>query len=113
LFGGERSSNAADFFASGVKGRYREEEQFQDHVALEGEYDLPVLSSDGKMSVEKVPLRNAMNELLRDNYVGDCEFVATRWNRVLEKASRPERLKLPSRRFRRSVGIYADGCYDL
>jgi benzoyl-CoA 2,3-dioxygenase component B len=112
LFGGERSSNAADFFASGMKGRYREE-QYPDHLALEGHYDLPVLGPDGRMTSERVALRNAMNEVLRDNYVGDCEFVAQRWNRVLEKAGRPERLKLPSRRFRRSVGIYADGSYDL
>jgi benzoyl-CoA 2,3-dioxygenase component B len=111
LFGGERSSNAADFFASGMKGRYREE-QYADHVAVEGHYDLPVPGPDGRMTSEQVPLRNAMNEILRDNYVGDCEFVAQRWNRVLEKAGRAERLKLPSRRFRRAVGIYGDGNYD-
>ncbi len=110
LFGGERSSNAAEFFASGVKGRYREE-QYADHLALEGHYDLPVLV-DGRIVTEAVPLRNAMNEVLRDNYAGDCEFVAGRWNRVLEKAGRAERLTLPSRRFRRAVGIYADGTYD-
>jgi benzoyl-CoA 2,3-epoxidase subunit B len=112
LFGSERSSNAADFFASGLKGRYREEAQ-ADHVALEGEYDLPVRGPSGTMTIEKVPLRNAMNEILRDNYVGDCEFVAGRWNRVLEKAGRPERLTLPSRRFRRAQGVYADGSFDL
>jgi len=111
LFGGERSSNAADFFASGMKGRYNEEKQ-DDHVALAGEYDLSVRGADGRMHVEKVPLRNAMNEVLRDGYVGDCEFVCQRWNRVLEKAGRAERLELPSRRFRRAQGIYADGCYD-
>ncbi len=113
LFGGERSSNAADFFASGLKGRYKEE-TYADHLALEGLYELPVRAADGRhMTKELVPLRNAMNEVLRDSYVGDCEFVAERWNRVLEKAKRPERLKLPSRRFRRAVGIYAEGCYDL
>jgi benzoyl-CoA 2,3-dioxygenase component B len=111
LFGGEKSSNAADFFASGLKGRYREE-QYADHVALEGTYALPVLGPDGRLSTEQVPLRNAMNEVLRDNYVGDCEFVCQRWNRVLEKANRPERLTLPSRRFRRAVGIYAGASYD-
>lgn len=111
LFGGEKSSNAADFFASGLKGRYREE-QYPDHVALEGVYSLPVPDATGRMTTEEVPLRNAMNEVLRDNYAGDCEFVCQRWNRVLEKANRPERLTLPSRRFRRSVGIYAGGIYD-
>src|SRR5205085_4634995 len=97
-------------FAAGLKGRYREE-QYADHVAIEGTYALPVPSATG-VTTEEVPLRNAMNEVLRDNYVGDCEFVAGRWNRVLEKAGRAERLTLPSRRFRRAVGIYADGTYD-
>src|SRR5687767_14452251 len=112
LFGGERSSNAAEFFANGLKGRFGESRQ-ADHVALAGEYDLPVRGADGAMTIEKVPLRNAMNEVLRDNYVGDCEFVAARWNRVLEKAGRSERLLTPSRRFRRAQGVYADGSYDL
>ncbi len=111
LFGGEKSSNAAEFFASGLKGRYREE-QYADHVALSGAYPLPAVDARGNPTVEQVPLRNAMNEVLRDNYVGDCEFVCQRWNRVLEKAGRAERLRLPSRRFRRSVGVYAGGIYD-
>ena len=37
LFGGEISSNAADFFASGLKGRYNEEKKFQDHGSNEVE----------------------------------------------------------------------------
>jgi benzoyl-CoA 2,3-dioxygenase component B len=111
LFGGEKSSNAADFFAAGLKGRYREE-QYPDHVALEGTYPL-VVPEGGGLATEQVPLRNAMNEVLRDAYVGDCEFVCGRWNRVLEKANRPERLKLPSRRFRRAVGVYAGKWFDL
>jgi benzoyl-CoA 2,3-dioxygenase component B len=44
--------------------------------------------------------------------VGDCVFVCDRWNRVLEKAGRPERLTLPSRRFHREVGIYSGQHYD-
>ncbi len=42
LFGGERSSNAASYFAAGLKGRHKEETRFEDHVALEGSYDLVV-----------------------------------------------------------------------
>jgi benzoyl-CoA 2,3-dioxygenase component B len=33
LFGSEISSNAADFFASGLKGRWKEE-KYDDHVLL-------------------------------------------------------------------------------
>ena len=31
LFGGEISSNSADFFAAGLKGRYKERDQYADH----------------------------------------------------------------------------------
>jgi benzoyl-CoA 2,3-dioxygenase component B len=110
LFGGEQSSNAATYFAAGLKGRYKEE-RYEDHVALEGIYDMPV-PSDGGLANEEVPMRNAMNEILRDGYIGDCEFVVGRWNRVLEKAGRPERLALPSRRFHREIGLYAGRCFD-
>ncbi len=113
LFGGERSSNAATYFASGLKGRCKEE-KYEDHIALEGIYELPVPSegNGGGVSIEEVPIRNAMNEILRDGYVGDCEFVCDRWNRVLEKAGRPERMKLPSRRFNREVGVYVGHHFD-
>ena len=36
LFGGEISSNSADFFAAGLKGRYKEQEQYDDHIAADG-----------------------------------------------------------------------------
>src|ERR1019366_9343839 len=56
LFGGEISSNAASFFASGLKGRAKEE-QFADHMALAGTYLMDVVK-DGHVVREDVPLRN-------------------------------------------------------
>ena len=54
-----------------------------------------------------------MNEVLRDGYVQDCEFVVERWNRALEKAGRSERMYLPNRRFNREQGIYAGHHFDI
>jgi benzoyl-CoA 2,3-dioxygenase component B len=111
LFGGEVSSNAADFFASGLKGRYREA-QYQDHRALEGSYAVDVLR-DGRLAKEDVPLRNAMNEVLRDGYVEDCNKGIERWNRVIERAGIGDfRLRLPHRRFHRHIGLYAEQPFD-
>src|SRR5215813_4465009 len=42
LFGGEISSNAATFFATGLKGRAKEE-NFEDHSALTGTYAMDVV----------------------------------------------------------------------
>ncbi len=110
LFGGEVSSNAASFFASGLKGRHKEE-QYADHVALEGTYAMDTLK-DGRIVAEPVPLRNAMNEVLRDAYVEDCQRAVDRSNRAIEAAGLAERLVLPHRRFSRAIGIYAGHRFD-
>lgn len=111
LFGGEISSNAASYFASGLKGRAKEEKQ-EDHVALTGTYRVPVMK-DGRLVDEDVPLRAAMNEILRDEYVDDCQRGVDKWNRTIKEAGVDFELKLPSKRFNRAGGIYAGMRFDL
>ncbi|MEW6071134.1 MAG: benzoyl-CoA 2,3-epoxidase subunit BoxB [Planctomycetota bacterium] len=110
LFGGEISSNAATYFAGGLKGRPHEE-RFADHRAIEGVYPLETLQ-DGRLAREEVPLRNAMNEVARDAYTEECARSVERWNKVLEDAGMAERLHLPHRRFHRQVGIHAGHRFD-
>jgi len=110
LFGGEKSSNAADYFAAGLKGRNREED-FDDHLALEGAYPMELMEN-GKLITEQVPLRNAMNEILRDSYVEDCDRGVQRWNKTLEKYEIGARLGLPHRRFNRAIGAYSGARFD-
>jgi benzoyl-CoA 2,3-dioxygenase component B len=106
LFGGEISSNAAAYFAAGLKGRANED-KCDEHKALDQSYAMTVLK-DGAVAQEEVPLRNAMNEVLRDQYVEDCQRGVDRWNKRLADAGIAERLRLPSKRFYRHIGIYAD-----
>ena len=73
LFGSEISSNAADFFASGLKGRWRED-KLEEHTALDQTMNIAQLE-EGRLVGHEVPLRNAMNEVLRGEYVADCEKV--------------------------------------
>jgi benzoyl-CoA 2,3-dioxygenase component B len=56
LFGGEISSNAADFFAASLKGRYREDLR-DEHTAMGQVKRIPVVEA-GKL-VKEVALRNA------------------------------------------------------
>lgn len=106
LFGGEVSSNAAASFASGLKGRAHEA-GYPDHRALEGTYPVELVK-DGRPAREEVPLRNAMNEVLRDAYVEDCQRGVDRWNRALAARGIPFRLELPHRRFHRRIGVHAN-----
>jgi benzoyl-CoA 2,3-dioxygenase component B len=111
LFGGEISSNAAEYFASGLKGRFREE-RYPDHRAREATYTI-VLAEDGRLVERTVPLRNAMNEVLRDEYIKDCERAVRGWNDALAELGSDFRVRLPNRRFHRHQGIHAGRCFDL
>jgi benzoyl-CoA 2,3-dioxygenase component B len=107
LFGSEDSSNAATFFAAGLKGRFRESALYADHRALEGSYRLDVPDETGRLRPVEIPLRRAMNQILRDAFVADCERALARWNKILEREGIAARLYLPSQRFNRHIGVYA------
>jgi benzoyl-CoA 2,3-dioxygenase component B len=111
LFGGEVSSNAANFFASSLKGRAKEE-SYPDHSAIDQVYEMDMPLSGGGFKRESVPMRNAMNEVLRDEYVEDAQRGVDKWNRAIEEAGFPTRLTLPSRRFHRAVGLYGGLHFD-
>ena len=106
LFGSDQSSNAATTFANGLKGR-PDEGRFADHVCSGQVFELEVPDGQGGSRVEQVALRNAMNEVTRQAYVADCEIGVKRWNRLVQKAGVDFELKLPSTRFRRSIGSWA------
>src|SRR5687767_6749343 len=112
LFGGEISSNSADFFAAGLKGRFEERKRYDDHIAVEGGYSVEVIE-DGRLQIREAPLRNALNEVLRDDYIKDCERGLARWNKILDDEDISARLYLPSRRFHRHVGAYSSRRFDI
>ncbi len=112
LFGGEISSNSADFFAAGLKGRYKERDQYTEHSAVNDAFTMLVVE-DGQLKPREVPLRNALNEVLRGEYVKDCEKGLARWNKVLADEGRTERIYLPNPRFHRHVGEYANHNFDI
>ena len=112
LFGGDSSSNAASYFANGLKGR-PDEERYEDHMATELAYTLELPDGKGGVRQEQIPMRNAMNEVVRESYVHDCEKGLARWNKLLEESGYPHRMMLPSPRFRRTVGSWANIPTDL
>ncbi|MBL8696470.1 MAG: benzoyl-CoA 2,3-epoxidase subunit BoxB [Planctomycetes bacterium] len=112
LFGGEDSSNAADAFATGLKGRYREGDGiYKDPRALNQQYEVQVAEGDHLAKVE-IPLRRAMNALLLDAYHADCQRIVARWNRTLAEHQIDTKILLPSLRFNRNIGIHGGKSYD-
>ncbi len=112
LFGGEDSSNAAESFAVGIKGRYRESDGlYKDPKALDQVFKTQV-ASEGKLTDTEIPLRRAMNALLLEAYYADCKRIVARWNRTLKKLGVDAEIHLPSLRFNRNIGIHAEGTFD-
>ncbi|MFM9901144.1 MAG: benzoyl-CoA 2,3-epoxidase subunit BoxB [Polaromonas sp.] len=107
LFGSESSSNAANYFANGIKGR-PDEAKFADHIELDTGMLIQVPDGKGGMTSENISTRNGMNEVTRMEYVKDCNVGLTRWNMGIKRAGVDFEFALPSTRFRRSVGAWAN-----
>ena len=107
LFGAEISTNAANSFNAGLKGRFREHQIDDDHQLENDTYPVARVVGD-EVKVVEVPALSAINARLADDYIADCENVLKRWNRVLEEQNIDRRLTLPHRAFHRAVGEFSD-----
>ena len=106
LFGSDQSSNAATFYSSGLKSRYEEGKRVDDHV-LKGQTYKVLEVSNGQLVEKEVPMLNALNEVLRDDFIKDSVAGVGRWNKVLEKAGLSARLAVPHKAFNRKIGALA------
>jgi benzoyl-CoA 2,3-dioxygenase component B len=105
LFGSELSTNAANYFSTGLKGRFKETDRDDDHRLTT--MTRTVLKPEGNSVVEsEQPALLALNETLRDAYIGDCERALVRWNKIIREAGVEFELKLPHRGFHRAIGEF-------
>jgi benzoyl-CoA 2,3-dioxygenase component B len=104
LFGAETSTNAANYFAAGLKGRFKEEERDDDHVLTEATRMVPAATDDG-IGEREAPQLAALNETLREDFVADSRKGIERWNRTLQDVG--AQLTLPHVGFNRAVGTFA------
>jgi benzoyl-CoA 2,3-dioxygenase component B len=106
LFGGETSTNVANYFSAGLKGRWNEERRDDDHRLLDRGAQVDAVGDDGELTQVEVDALTALNTDLRAAYIADCESGVKRWNRILADAGLPHRLALPHRAFNRHVGVF-------
>jgi benzoyl-CoA 2,3-dioxygenase component B len=103
LFGAETSTNAANYYAAGLKGRFREADRDDDHRLLDAGRTVPCVTG-GRIGEREAPALTALNETLRDDYIADCRKGVDRWNRVLAEVGCE--LALPHVGFHREVGEF-------
>jgi benzoyl-CoA 2,3-epoxidase subunit B len=106
LFGQEISTNAANYYTLGLKGRLDEPEIEDDHLLDGAVYRVPTVEA-GSIRSREVPALTALNERLRDDYIRDCTRGMMRWNKVIERQGISFELKLPHRGFNRGIGEFA------
>jgi benzoyl-CoA 2,3-dioxygenase component B len=107
LFGSEISTNAANFYTMGLKGRFEETKKDDDHVLREATYPVLDVAGDGIVARDE-PALTSLNERLRDDYVADCNRGVTRWNEIIRRHGIDVELRLPHRGFHRVIGNFAE-----
>jgi benzoyl-CoA 2,3-dioxygenase component B len=107
LFGGETSTNVANYYTAGLKGRWMEDRRRDDHQLTSDSIMVDALSEDGQIGQTEVPSLVGLNTDLRREYISDCASGVNRWNRILDSAGVKQRLKLPHVAFNRKVGAFA------
>jgi benzoyl-CoA 2,3-dioxygenase component B len=106
LYGSDVSSNAANYYTSGLKGRFEETKINDDHLLSDATYPVSEVIG-GKIVVKQVSALTALNERLREDYIREIESGVSRWQRVIDKAGIPFRLNLPHKGFHRAIGNFA------
>jgi len=109
LFGSEQSTNAANYFTQGLKGRYQEGRIKDDHELKDDCYSMTILK-ENKFVESDVPALSAINERLRDDYIVDCQRGVDRWNKIIKDAGISFQIKLPHKAFNRQIGVFS-GAY--
>ena len=104
LFGAETSTNAANYYAAGLKGRFQEAKRDDDHRLQSASRTVPCVAG-GHLDEREAPALAALNETLRDDYIADCQKGVERWNRALAEVD--GELVLPHVGFNRGVGEFA------
>jgi len=106
LFGGETSTNVANYYTAGLKGRWMEDRRKDDHQLTDDSIMVDVLDS-GEISQTEVAALTGLNTDLRREYISDCQGGVSRWNKILAEAGLEHRLALPHVAFNRQVGAFA------
>jgi benzoyl-CoA 2,3-dioxygenase component B len=107
LFGSEVSTNAANFYTAGLKGRFEETRYQDDHRLKDATYRVTGVHGD-RVEEREEPALTALNERLRDDYIADCQRGVDRWNKIIANHGIDFELKVPHRGFHRAIGAFAE-----
>jgi benzoyl-CoA 2,3-epoxidase subunit B len=106
LFGGDTSTNVANYFTAGLKGRWQEERRKDDHQLRDAVASISLVEG-GRIVESEVPALTALNVDLRSEYISDCANGVKRWNSILADHGIDRQVTLPHVGFNRAVGTFS------
>jgi benzoyl-CoA 2,3-epoxidase subunit B len=107
LFGGDTSTNVANYYTAGLKGRWLEDRRRDDHKLTSDAIMVDALTGDGDIGQSEVAALVGLNTDLRREYIADCQSGVNRWNKILAESGLQQRLALPHVAFNRKVGAFS------
>ena len=91
LFGGETSTNVANYYTAGLKGRWMEGRRKDDHLLGSDAMMVDAMIEDepGQQTIgqTEVSALTGLNTDLRREYIADCQSGVNRWNKILADAA--------------------------
>ncbi|MGQ0630319.1 MAG: benzoyl-CoA 2,3-epoxidase subunit BoxB [Sporichthyaceae bacterium] len=106
LFGGDTSTNVANYYTAGLKGRWQEERRTDDHRLTDAFAPVPMIEN-GRVVSNDVSALIGLNVDLRNEYSADCSNGVKRWNSILADHGIDRTVALPHVGFSRAVGSFA------
>ena len=106
LFGAEISTNAANAFTIGLKGRFQEDSIRDDHRLDNALFPVNHYE-EGIFTDHDIPARNALNDRLRKDFIADVDRGVKRWNQIIAAHDIHFELKLPHSGFNRRIGVFS------
>jgi len=106
LFGQEKSTNAANYFTMGLKGRFQESRIDDDHKLDGALYSVPAVEN-GRIVSHEIAAITASNERLREDFTLDSQRGVNRFNKIVAEHRIDFEFTLPHAAFNRGIGAFA------
>ena len=85
LFGGETSTNVANYYTAGLKGRWLEERRKDDHRLADDAIMVDALRRRRRSARPRCPRWSGSTPTCAREYIADCQGGVKRWNRILDR----------------------------
>ena len=108
LFGSEISTNAANFYTMGLKGRFEESKKHDDHRLKDATYTVERAGRRPHHDAARRRRCRHSTSACATTTSSTASAVLDRWNQIIKRHEIDLELRLPHRGFHRAIGLFAE-----